>query len=102
MACDYKHLINIRPQSKSEASGAKAPRTAGLTAGLKPRPSELATCEMVPSGKQDERLCATHDTDGFSLALGLVGGDIEVDQVGLEAAGFYCAVGHAQDHPDGA
>lgn len=33
-------------------------------------------------------------------ALGVVGGDIEIDQVGLEAASFDSAVGDADDHPD--
>jgi hypothetical protein len=32
-------LINIQPQYKSVALGAKAPSFAGCTAGLKPRPS---------------------------------------------------------------
>jgi hypothetical protein len=34
--------------------------------------------------------------------LRFVGGDVEVNQVGLKAAGFYGAVGHAENHPDGA
>jgi hypothetical protein len=40
-------------------------------------------------------MCATKAGDGFSLALGFVGGYIEVHEVGLEATGFYGSVGHA-------
>ena len=41
------NLPRIRPHSKSVASGAKAPYFRSSTAGLKPRPSGSAVCEMT-------------------------------------------------------
>jgi hypothetical protein len=45
------HLIDIRPQPKIDASGAKAPGLQGFYGGLQPRPSgstvyEMASCDI--------------------------------------------------------